>query len=130
MEYTIENINALISSINNNTDTMKDMLCQLRNNCSYLNYKLSEYAGSHTSLTNEQINAYQSYIGEYNKITMAMKSSHELMERKEPIQMLSDISSIITFCNTLLSMHHRQLEIINRLCSLLQKSNDVVSLIA
>lgn len=130
MEYTVENINALISSINNNSDTMKDMLCQLKNNCSYLNYKLSEYAGNHTSLTNKQINAYQSYIGEYNKIIKELSSSQELIERKEPVQMLNDISSIITFCNSLLTLHHGQLEIIDKLCSLLQKSNDVVALIA
>ena len=130
MEYTVENINALISSINNNSDTLKDMICQLKNNCSYLNYKLSEFAGNHTSLNNTQIDAYQSYLSEYNRMTRELSSSKELLSRREPIAMLSDISSIITFCNSLMNLHHGQLEIIDRLCSLLQKSNDVVSLIA
>ncbi len=130
MDYTVENINTLISSINNNTNTMKDMLCQLRNNCSYLNYTLAECASKHTRLTNEQINAYQSYINEYEKIKKHIESSKELVVIHAPVKLLSDITSIIGFCSRLLDIHHRQLEIIDRLCSILQKSNDVIKLIA
>lgn len=130
MEYTVENINILISSINNNTNTMKDMICQLKNNCSYLNYTLAECANNHTSLSNEQINAYQSYITDYEKIKQYIDGSKDLVIIQEPIKLLSDITSIIGFCSRLLNIHHRQLEVIDRLCTLLQKSNTVIKLIA
>ncbi|GEM_PF-5590983 len=130
MEYTVDNINTLISSINNNTNTMKDMLCQLKNNCSYLNYRLAECASKHITLTNEQINAYQGYINEYEKIKKHIDNSKDLVIIHAPIKLLSDITSIVGFCGRLMDMHHRQLEIIERLCTLLQKSNDVIKLIA
>jgi hypothetical protein len=130
MEYTVENINALISSINNNTSTMRDMLCQLRNSCTGLNCRLAEYASKQISLSNEQIYAYQNYISEYNKIKGVIDNSNELVTVHAPVKLLSDITSIISFCGKLLDIHHKQLEIIDRLCSLLQKSNDVIKLIA
>jgi hypothetical protein len=130
MEYTIENINALISSINSNIVTMKDMICRVKDDCVLLNNKLDKYASEQINLTSEQMRAYSSYINEYQKIKKGIIDSKELLEIHQPVKMLSDISSIISFCSNLLNIHHNQLEIIDRLCALIETSDSVIGLIA
>ncbi len=130
MEYTAENINTLISSINNNTNTIRDMLSQIKNNYTCLNYKLAECASEQITLSNDQIKAYQSYIAEYKKIREAIDESQEIAAIYAPINLLSDITSVILFCTRLLNVHHKQVEVIDRLCTLLQQSNDVIKMIA
>jgi hypothetical protein len=130
MDYTIENINALISSINSNIVTMKDMICRVKDNCKLLNSRLDKYASEKTNLTSEQMRAYSSYISEYQKIRVAINDSKELIEIHQPVKMLSDISSIISFCSNLLTIHHKQLLVIDRLCALIETSDSVIELIA
>jgi hypothetical protein len=130
MEYTIENINALISSINSNIVTMKDMIRHVRDNCLLLNSRLDIYATKHINLTGEQMRAYSAYISEYEKIKKGIADSKELIEIHQPVRLLSDISSIISFCSNLLSVHHKQLEVIERLCTLIESSDNVIDLIA
>jgi hypothetical protein len=102
----------------------------LRNNCTELNAKLSYCANKHIKLTDSQITAYKNYIDEYEHIKKYIDSSAELLSVYSPVQMLSDISSIISFCSNLLRIHHSQLNLIERLCSVLEKSNSVIKLIA
>jgi hypothetical protein len=130
MDYTLNNINTLINSINDNTNAIKDMFGILCDNCSELNSKLSSCANNHTKLTDSQISAYKSYITEYEHIKHHMDASSELLSIYTPVQFLSDISSIISFCSNLLRVHHEQLKLIDRLCSVLEKSNSVIKLIA
>lgn len=130
MDYTTKNINSLITSINNNTAASKDMLHRIKENCTLLDTKLGEYAKNRINLTNEQISAYREYIGEYEKIRSILTSSKDLLDIQEPIRLLSDITSVIGFCSNLLNIHTRQLEIMDRLLNLLEKSDNVLEMIA
>lgn len=130
MDYTIDNINSLINSINNNTSVLKDMLNNLKDNCALLNLKLGEYAKNRINLSNKQISAYREYIREYEAIKNILNSSKVLLSPQEPIKLLSDISSIIGFCSNLLHIHTRQLEIMDKLLKLLEKSDNVLEMIA
>jgi hypothetical protein len=130
MDYTLNNINTLISSINDNTNAIHDMFESLCCNCTELNAKLSYCANKHIKLTDSQITAYKNYITEYEHIKMLIDSSSELLTLHTPVKLLSDISSIISFCSNLLRIHHEQLDLIDRLCSVLEKSNSVIKLIA
>ena len=130
MEYTVDNINTMIKSINDNTYTIKEMLGELKANCAELNKSLGECATKQITLTNEQINAYQHYIREYELIKNYTASAKDLVIVHAPVKLLSDITSIVGFCGKLLTIHHEQLDIIERLCNLLKSSNDVIKLIA
>lgn len=125
MTYTQSHIDEIIDSINCNNDIIKDLINQTNTYGKVINTKMSDYVKNSKKMNINQITAYKDYANDMSKFKDKMKQPPH---NGENLHSIYKSQTKQEFEAALVSLHNKQVDEMEFLCSLVEKSHTLIGI--
>lgn len=134
IKYSYDNVEAMINSINSNSELINSMVKKSIENDKLIYEKMNFHANSKKLFSNTQIDMYTDYILESNNMKFNLESYQKEIKSIGGITLISseickEESSCESMFNIFSKINKLQISIMEKLCGIIGKSNMLIGAI-